>query len=333
MTTTKLENKLKINEKICIHCPTEELAKQVLSIFNKLGLKWCNGTHYIICTNWDSFKKNTVYYPFEGEFSSLNYARLIDYKIINAEEFIALHTEGEEFDLQNYTPKGELEGFPKEIIARMLDYQEEQGNKRNVTVFEKWIEASRFKEGFAWDETKEDREFWDDVIRFKNFNLFFEKYPKQDRQDNPQEFRVGDEVIDIITGQRGKILEISTNDGGNYPICVSFNEEEYNYTLDGRYFVDDKYPRLLHYRDDYDYSIIDFNNLPKRQDKRWRAKVGGKYYSFTSNFKVEEYIEDNDYYYDNIDYNSGNYFKTKEEAQEVADKLNKCFQELINPNS
>ena len=41
-------------------------------------------------------------------------------------------------ELENYEPKGQLEGFPKEIIARMLDCQEEQGNKRDVTVFEKY---------------------------------------------------------------------------------------------------------------------------------------------------------------------------------------------------
>ena len=40
-------------------------------------------------------------------------------------------------ELENYIPKGKLEGFPKEIIARMLDCQEEQGNPRDVTVFEK----------------------------------------------------------------------------------------------------------------------------------------------------------------------------------------------------
>ena len=35
-------------------------------------------------------------------------------------------TTEEKFDLENYIPKGDLEGFPKEIIARMLDYIGEQ---------------------------------------------------------------------------------------------------------------------------------------------------------------------------------------------------------------
>ena len=54
MTTKELEKKLKISEKTCIHCPTLELAKQVLSIFHQLGLKWCNEKNYMIYTNWDS---------------------------------------------------------------------------------------------------------------------------------------------------------------------------------------------------------------------------------------------------------------------------------------
>lgn len=33
-------------------------------------------------------------------------------------------------ELENYEPKGQLEDFPKEIIARMLQHQEEQGNKK-----------------------------------------------------------------------------------------------------------------------------------------------------------------------------------------------------------
>ncbi len=259
MTTKELENKLKISEKTCIHCPTEELAKQVLNILHQLNLKWCNGIDYTSNYNWDKHKENIVYYPFEGEFSSLNYARLIDYKVISAEEFIALHTKGEEFD------KGELEGFPKE--------------------------------------------------------------------DNSQKFKVGDEVIDIITGQRGKIFKISTNDDAILPIYVSSNErEEVYYALDGRYYSSDKYPRLLHYRDDYDYSIIDFNNLPKRQDKRWRAKKEEVYYYIRFDAKGRSFtdgIRDVHRYYDNDNYNSGNYFRTEAEAKNIAQKLNTYFKQLI----
>lgn len=77
-------------------------------------------------------------------------------------------------ELENYEPKGELEGFPKEIIARMLDCQEEQCNKRDVTVFEKKINAGMDSKGFFWRYTKEKFDFWNKVIDKKDFNLFFE---------------------------------------------------------------------------------------------------------------------------------------------------------------
>ena len=86
MTTEELEKKLKISKDTWIHCPTLELAKQVLSIFHQLGLKWC--------------RENTIYYPFDGEFSSLEFTHAIGYKIINAEEFIALHTEGKNMTIK-----------------------------------------------------------------------------------------------------------------------------------------------------------------------------------------------------------------------------------------
>lgn len=97
MTTKALKNKLKISEDACIHCSTLKLAKQVLSIFVQLGLKWHSKKSYTLNHNWDKNKENTVYYPFDGEFSSLEYANLLGCKIISAKEFIALHTEGKRF--------------------------------------------------------------------------------------------------------------------------------------------------------------------------------------------------------------------------------------------
>jgi hypothetical protein len=226
-------------------------------------------------------------------------------------------------ELENYVPKGELIGFPKEVIARMLECQEEQGNKRDVSIFEKNI-----TEGFIWGQTKESDFFWYEVISNKDFNLFFEKYPK--KEDN-QVFRVGDKVYDIMLREIGIVTKIILNDVSAFPIEVYYEDcGRVLYALEGRFLSRDKYPRLLHYRDDYDYSVIDFNNLPKRQEvKRWRAKVGEIYYSFTSNFEIEDSYENNILFNDEA-YDSGNYFQTKKEAQEVADKLKEYFNQLIN---
>ena len=234
-------------------------------------------------------------------------------------------------ELENYEPKGQLIGFPKEIIARMLDCQEEQGNKRDVTVFEKYNSCSLVAGGFDWDETKEEDFFWYEVITKENFDLFFEKYPKQDNQDNSQEFKVGDKVYDIMLREIGIVTKIILNDVSAFPIEVYYEDcGRVLYALEGRFLSRDKYPRLLHYRNDYDYSVIDFNNLPKREEhQRWRAEKGGRYYYIRLECKADYYVEKNDSL-DEDYYDSRNYFQTKEQAQEVANKLKEYFNQLIN---
>ena len=366
MTIEELEKKLKINKNTCIHCPTEELAKHVLSILHQLGLKWCSGNSYIIHTGWDNHKENTIYYPFDGERSSLEFAHLAGYKVINAKEFTALHRR-EELDLESYSPKGELEGFPKEIIARMLECQEEQGNPRDISVFERDRTAGQYVGGFARYETKEGNRFWYDVVNNKDFNLFFKKYPKQDNQesktakyaqvgdnailsdytstqssveieintteDNSQEFRIGDKVIDILLYEVGVVQDIDYSSYIPYGLSVKFKSGLKSYTINGCYIPEYKNPHLLHYRDNYNYDVIDFNNLPKRQEpKRWRAEKGGEYHYIR--FYLEGWFctstsEDSNDYYDNLNYNSGNYFRTETEAKIIAQKLNTHFKQLI----
>ena len=64
---------------------------------------------------------------------------------------------------------------------------------------------------------------------------------------------------------------------------------------------------------------------------RWRAKLHKKYYyvQFYNAYKSEEMESTEDYtLVDNQRFNLHNYFKTKEEAQVVADKINNIFKEL-----
>lgn len=73
--------------------------------------------------------------------------------------------------------KGQLKGFPQEVVERMLDCQVEQGNSRDVTVSEK--DKSDSIHGFVWSWTKENGYFWNEVILEKKFQIFFKKYPKK----------------------------------------------------------------------------------------------------------------------------------------------------------
>ena len=74
--------------------------------------------------------------------------------------------------------KGQLEGFPREIVERMLECQVEQGNPKYVSVFEKDKTSNRLQGGFTWRNTSEGYIFWDKILGCGKLDTFFEKYPK-----------------------------------------------------------------------------------------------------------------------------------------------------------
>lgn len=75
--------------------------------------------------------------------------------------------------------KGQIAEFPKEVVEKMLERQVEQGNTKSIELFEIRANRGGSKGGFSWDETPEGYSFWKNVIEFKNFDYFFERYPKK----------------------------------------------------------------------------------------------------------------------------------------------------------
>lgn len=96
--------------------------------------------------------------------------------------------------------KGQLTGFPEEVVEKMLDSQVLYGNPRNAIVFEENIYAGG-NTGFDWEETTEGWVFWNDVIYNKSFDVFFKRYPKSSGQQiqstsvYPKVMMVSDEPI------------------------------------------------------------------------------------------------------------------------------------------
>lgn len=62
-----------------------------------------------------------------------------------------------------------MKDSPEKVVNLMLKRQVEQGNKEDVTVFEKNKQAS--EGGFIWEITPEYYEFWRDVIINRKFHL------------------------------------------------------------------------------------------------------------------------------------------------------------------
>ena len=74
---------------------------------------------------------------------------------------------------------GDIEGFPKEVLELMLERQYEQTGKVDIGVFQKHRTYGLANMGFIWYKSKEGHYFWKCVICDKNFDVFFEKYPKK----------------------------------------------------------------------------------------------------------------------------------------------------------
>jgi hypothetical protein len=97
--------------------------------------------------------------------------------------------------------KGDIKDFPKEVGIWMMDCQEAQGNKRDISVFEKCRHDGNENGGFDWGIV--DSHFCYNVIYKKNFATFFEKYPNY---TSPKKTITG-QIIEI--SERGILIELT----------------------------------------------------------------------------------------------------------------------------
>ena len=74
--------------------------------------------------------------------------------------------------------KGQIKDFPEHIVEAMLDEQVRQGNKRDVSVFEKNEFSDQSNGGFTWNKAKLSNEIWCDIIINRNFSAFPLQYPR-----------------------------------------------------------------------------------------------------------------------------------------------------------
>ena len=75
--------------------------------------------------------------------------------------------------------------------------------------------------------------------------------------------------------------------------------------------------------------FVDYVNEKYGIPKRWRAEYKDKYFAILNSGKILEIIDYQDID-DNIRYNLGNYFKTKEEAEKVKIELGKFWGKVRN---
>lgn len=77
------------DNRIAVHCKTEEEAKDFCKRMHEHGMKWCSGESYMEKTNYKEYHEGTCYYG-SGEYSSRDFAEKYNYKILECGD---LHAE------------------------------------------------------------------------------------------------------------------------------------------------------------------------------------------------------------------------------------------------
>ena len=68
--------------------------------------------------------------------------------------------------------KGQIDWLPDFIGEELMNQQEYQGNKRDISVFEEDVSADKSEGAFEWKDTSQKYSFWDRVLLEKDINLF-----------------------------------------------------------------------------------------------------------------------------------------------------------------
>lgn len=153
----------------------------------------------------------------------------------------------------------------------------------------------------------EDYFMWVGVENMKSLNKYI--------------FRVGQRVWDFASGW-GEVVEAQeqNNSKTDFPIGVQFDKDESKTIV--RYTSEGKLASVLN-------RTLFFEEIPIQESalkpKRWRAKKFEHYFVVNTWGKIDVACEDN-VEVDNERYKIGNYFQTKEEAEDS--NLYKVFQQM-----
>lgn len=181
---------------------------------------------------------------------------------------------------------GNIKDFPIEVVQKMIDYQIYHGNIADVTIFQNNPMFNKKHGGFTWDETKEGSRFWDAVIKWKNFDLFFQKYPKSGNSKSknaefplpPEKMRVyikgnnqrGKEVIKVLTdlGAKNKYNQKGVSENDIYLIDFDGND----YFVTAAWKGTTSYKLVINF-----YTEIKLPWIPKDKELVWAWNDANKY--------------------------------------------------------
>ena len=135
---------LKENE--CIHCETEEQANAICKLMHEAGLEWLGGQSYLSKSNYGNYKSETCYFPIDGQYDELSYAKQENYKIYKAEQFLNQKQETMSTVVNINPDTSEINITPKEGF----EIDVENSDLKNGKVIQKKVE-SKYPSYFGYD--------------------------------------------------------------------------------------------------------------------------------------------------------------------------------------
>lgn len=128
---------------------------------------------------------------------------------------------------------GQIEGYPIEIVERMLYYQMEQGNQEDVEVFQNKVDSNLKSGGFNWSKSLEGIGFWSRVINGHIFDIDkLVPLPEPVRHTRIPAF--GEEVLaTTVAGKRRSLIFIGHNPNALFPYVAATKEAYNNWVTNG----------------------------------------------------------------------------------------------------
>ncbi|QOI66198.1 hypothetical protein [Ruminococcus phage phiRg519T2] len=104
------------DNKIAVHCKTEEEAKDFCKRMHEHGMKWCSGKSYLKEINYESCEEETCY--IKGEFSPYQYYKSNGYEILEWSDYT--NKEFTKADLRDGMVVKHRNGDKKMVISEAL---------------------------------------------------------------------------------------------------------------------------------------------------------------------------------------------------------------------
>ena len=183
--------------KIAVHCKTEEEAKDFCERMHKQGMKWCSGESYMIETNYEFCEEEICY--IKGEFSPYQYYKSNGYEILEWSDY--MNKEFTKADLEDGMVVEQRDGSMYLVLAGKAVRKGRCNHIDGYTDDLKW-------EGYTGGDivkvyriTPESLGCIEDVFIKSNFELIWER--TESKKMTVEEMR---KKLEELTGERIEVM-------------------------------------------------------------------------------------------------------------------------------